>query len=78
MQLGSVIPAMRRLFPANEKGGGWIEKKKNQCRVVPRVCAQALSLSLYLYLSLVGRFGDSSEAVVIVVVVVVVVVVVRQ
>lgn len=80
MQLGSVIPAMRRLLLANEKGG-WVDKKiKNRCRVVPRVCAQALSLSLSISISLVGRFGDSSEAVVVVVVVgvVVVVVVVRQ
>lgn len=53
------------------------KKIKNRCRVVPRVCAQALSLSIST--SLVGRFGDSSEAAVVVVVVGVVVgVVVRQ
>lgn len=63
----------------SQREGGWVDKKiKNRCRVVPRVCAQALSLSISL--SLVGRFGDSSEAAVVVVgvVVVVVVVVVRQ
>lgn len=36
----------------SQREGGWVDKKiKNRCRVVPRVCAQALSLSLYLYLS---------------------------
>lgn len=29
MQLGSVIPAMRRLLLANEKGGGWIKNKES-------------------------------------------------